>query len=154
MELYNANYGTPNNTYTHYAMLFFQRLYNRIRRSINSTRHNLTVPVDIIIDNQNIENPPNYCSNYINSRKYLYKCLNCNRSNITIYKSKIEVDRTCSICLDNKNVRYGCYNCVHNGLQSCCENCYNEIVNMSVKYSIFQETHHVQTFNDSYLITV
>lgn len=99
--------------------------FNRVKKMF-STRRNTRASENTLIQPQ-IYNYSECC----NARNYIRKCLNCNLSDVLIIKGDVNPNRICVVCFDNNNVRYGCYNCVRDGLQSCCESCYSEIVKLS-----------------------
>ena len=99
---------------------WFNCFIQLFRRNANSTENNIEAVI------------PTY--NYTqlsNAHKYQTTCLNCNRSNIIIIKGNINPNRTCVICFENNDVCYGCDHCIRNNLPSCCEKCYNDIINIS-----------------------
>jgi len=63
-----------------------------------------------------------------NTNKKIKKCLGCNVNCDIMIMGKINTERTCFICLDSKDVCYGCQKCIDINLPSCCIECFNNII--------------------------
>ena len=109
----NNNIIISNRIYNYYV-----ESYGRLRRLIT---HNNINNDTITSLNENLIPEQN------EARRYLNRCLNCNRSNVNIVCGEHVSDRICVICLESENVCYGCSDCVDRNLPSCCQSCFLEM---------------------------
>ncbi len=72
----------------------------------------------VLLDQININPNPNNIS-------YIKKCLGCNLACDKLIMGNNNSERICYICLDSKDVCYGCNKCIEKNLPSCCINCFD-----------------------------